>query len=863
MLRPWLATLVLAAAAVSPRAAAPQDPPQQPPVFKAGVELVRLDIRVVDDHGLPIKDLRPEEIRITEGGTPRPVVLFQHVAEPEGSYLEVARRTIGAEVSTNQGAPRGHLYLIVFDQSHIAAGNEQRARQAVDRFLRTRVKPGDRVALYALPGPGPQLPLSSNTNLAIAELPKVRGSLDREGMALGAPMGIFEAFQITRGDINALQRFLDRVATNSAAGGDAVTRGTISPVSALDAGNESVRVAKENARTIVERADVEARAFLMELSDVIRELAQIEGRKTVILVSEGFFTDNLRVDVERVAAAAAESYAVIYSMDVNRRGVDLNADSPTGAGPAQEVQSRLDALTTLSNDSSGEVLLDAGSRMDEALSRVADSSQDYYIVGFQASEAALGERREYRRISVSVVRRGAKVETRTGYALRAAITQADRRQSIDVALGAPFPQQGLPLEMTTYVLRGTSPGVQRVVLSLQADLPVAANDRTSADVVFVTRNARDGRVVASGTDTMPLPRVVPPGRTTAQGQFRVQFDAPAGDYLLRVAVREPGGTTGTVDRRFEIRPLDGVDVTASDLIIGRRTETLPVRARCYASEGLLAALEVYARSPVELESVDVTLDIVPLNGESAVRSVKADLQDIRPVGNGAGRTAQAGVPLDGVPPGDYLARATLRSRGETVISVVRQFELSAADPPAATAPASTVQRVTPLLILSGDLARQFVTAIGASAGSNLQLKRAADHAVQGTWPEVSRLLAQPSSSQPFGYQSLRGLALFASERYDEAAVALEGALLVQPKSAPAAFFLGWVRSLGGKPAEAVTAWRNAILNDPQMVSGYLALAEAYRRANHPELAEQVLSEGIRLNPASAELKAKLAEGGRK
>jgi VWFA-related protein len=862
MLRRWLAAFVLATAAVSVGAAAPQGTPQQPPVFKAGVELVRLDVRVVDDRGAPIEDLKAEEVRITEGGAERPVVLFQHVAEPVGSYLEVARRTIGAEVSTNQGAPRGHLYLIVFDQYHITAGNEQRARQAVDRFLRTRVKPGDRVALYALPGPGPQLPLSSNTNLAIAELPRVRGSLDREGMALGAPMGIFEAFQITRGDINALQRFLDRVAANSAAGGDAVTK-TISAASAIDAGNETVRVAKENARTIVERADVEARAFLMELSDVIRQLAPIEGRKTVILVSEGFFTDNLRVDVERVAAAAAEAYAVIYSMDVNRRGVDFNAATPTGAAPAQEVQSRLDSLTNLSNDTSGEVLLDAGSRMDEALNRVADSSQDYYIVGFQPSAAALGDRREYRRISVSVTRRGAKVETRTGYSLREAVTQADRRQSIDAALGAPFPQQGLPLEMTTYVLRGTSPGMQRVVLSLQAELPIATNERASADVVFVTRNARDGRVVASGTDTMPLPRGVAPGRTMAQGLFRVQFDAPTGDYLLRVAVREPGGTTGTVDRRFEVRPLDGVDLTASDLIIGRRTEALPVRARCYASEGLWAALEVYSRSPVDLESVDVTLDVVPLNGESAVRSVKADLLDIREVGNGAGRTAQAGIPLDGVSPGDYLARATLRSRGETVTSVVRQFELSAAAPPAATAPSTAVQRITPTLILSGDMARQFVTAIGASAGSNLQLKRAADHAAQGTWPEVSRLLAQPSSSQPFGYQSLRGLALFAGERYDEAAVALEGALLVQPKSAPAAFFLGWVRSLGGKPAEAVTAWRNAILNDPQMISGYLALAEAYKRANHPELMEQVLREGIRLNPASAELKAKLAEVGRK
>ena len=142
-------------AAPAPPAAAPVN---QQPVFKAGVELVRLDVRVLDAKGLPIKDLKPDEVKVTEGGEPRPVVLFQHIAEPAGTYLEAARRTIGAEVSTNQGAPRGHLYLIVFDQNHITPGNEIRARQAVERFLRTRVKPGDRVGLYALPRPGTSTP---------------------------------------------------------------------------------------------------------------------------------------------------------------------------------------------------------------------------------------------------------------------------------------------------------------------------------------------------------------------------------------------------------------------------------------------------------------------------------------------------------------------------------------------------------------------------------------------------------------------------------------------------------------------------------------------------------------------------------
>jgi len=852
-------------AAQAPPATPPPATPQaqQPPVFKAGVELVRLDVRILDGKGLPIKDLKPEEVTVNEGGARRPVVLFQHVAEPAGTYLETARRTIGAEVSTNQGAPRGHLYLIVFDQNHITPGNEVRARNSVAQFLKTRVKPGDRVGLYALPGPGPQLPLSSNPNLALNELPKVRGMLDREGMAVGAVMTDFEAYQIVRGDPNYLQRFLNRVASNLAAGGDVTGVGTAGGVSATDTADETVRVAKENARTITERVESQTRAFLLTFADIVRELAKIEGRKTVILVSEGFFSDRLRVDIDRVAAAAAEAYAVIYSLDVNRRNVDLNASEPVGATQPSEVQSRLESLHTLALETSGEVVLDAGNRMDEALNQIVSASTDYYIVGFEAPQRALSDRRDYHRVKVSVTRPGAQVASRTGYSLRDPVKPSDRRPAIDAALGAPFPQQGLPLEMTTYVTRGSSPGAQRVLMSLQADLPVATGPSTKpADVVFVARDARDGRVMASGTDIMPLPKAPTPGRTTAQGQFRVQFDLPAGEYLLRTAVREPGGTTGTVDRRFEVRALDGVDVTASDLIIGRRSDMLPVRPTCYVGEGLSAALEVYARNPVDLESLDVTLDVLPLGGDTAVRSVKADLADVHRVGNGAGRPAQAAVPLDGVPPGDYIARATLRARGETVTEVVRQFVLSAAAAPPAAAP-PVVERVTPAVILSGELARRFVGGVGAGAPEKSALKLAAVQAGNGAWAEAGRLLGQAAGPQPFGYHALRGLSLFAAERYDEAAAALEQALVAQPNSAPTAFFLGWVRSSSGKQAEAVTAWRNAVLNDPQMVSAYLALAEAYTREQHPELARQVLTEGVRLNPGSAELKAKLAQVERK
>src|SRR5262249_40806690 len=132
-----------------------------PPIFRAGVELVRLDVRVTDSQGQPVRDLRQDEVEVVEAGAVRPVVFFQHLEEPRESYADTARHTVASEVSTNQGAARGHLYVIVFDQIHITPGGEQRARVALERFLTTRLQRGDRVALYALPGPGPQISFTS------------------------------------------------------------------------------------------------------------------------------------------------------------------------------------------------------------------------------------------------------------------------------------------------------------------------------------------------------------------------------------------------------------------------------------------------------------------------------------------------------------------------------------------------------------------------------------------------------------------------------------------------------------------------------------------------------------------------------
>ena len=166
--------------------------------------------------------------------------------------------------------------MLVFDQAHITADNEQRARMAAEQFVRARIRPGDRVALYGFPGPGRQVGFTSDIDRVIAELPNISGS--REAVSLGVigEMRPFEAYEIRRGNRDVLQRVMERMAEGAS------RRDTFSEM-----------LVEEDARSMVNRANFRARQLLDSLAELITGLRRVEGRKEIILLSEGFYDDNV------------------------------------------------------------------------------------------------------------------------------------------------------------------------------------------------------------------------------------------------------------------------------------------------------------------------------------------------------------------------------------------------------------------------------------------------------------------------------------------------------------------------------------------------------------------------------------------
>src|SRR5580765_6700246 len=94
-------------------------PPQQPtPTFRAGIDVVQLDVSVLDKNRRPIKGLTAGDFTVLENGKPQSIVAFDEVeipgaVEPTAPWM----RDVASDVSTNDLAAR-RVVIIVLDDAH-------------------------------------------------------------------------------------------------------------------------------------------------------------------------------------------------------------------------------------------------------------------------------------------------------------------------------------------------------------------------------------------------------------------------------------------------------------------------------------------------------------------------------------------------------------------------------------------------------------------------------------------------------------------------------------------------------------------------------------------------------------------------
>ena len=233
--------------------------------------------------------------------------------------------------------------------------------------------------------PGPELGFTADRTRAIAELAKVHADLERQVKSANGNLSVHEAYEIAGGNDKVIadvmvRQSVDLTADVGAAASTGITgvvdRGARAKLSGEDPA-ATRKIIVENARTVVAQADASARDSLQRLSDVVEQYRTVEGRKTVVLFSEGFHQRNVARELEQVAAAAAQSYSVFYAFDLNRRaGIDIGQPLTPSTSVGTEALARTEPLGSLAAETDGELIIDAASHIDTALSRIADLAQD-------------------------------------------------------------------------------------------------------------------------------------------------------------------------------------------------------------------------------------------------------------------------------------------------------------------------------------------------------------------------------------------------------------------------------------------------------------------------------------------------------
>src|SRR5688572_25526008 len=122
-----------------------ESPSQDPPVFRSGIEAVRLDAFVTDNKGNAVAGLTADDFEIFENGQWQKVQLFAPVELP----LPVAgpRDAVLRDIAIND-EHQERIYVIVFDW--LSWPHAVRAAKIVERFLDRYFGESDLAALVTL-----------------------------------------------------------------------------------------------------------------------------------------------------------------------------------------------------------------------------------------------------------------------------------------------------------------------------------------------------------------------------------------------------------------------------------------------------------------------------------------------------------------------------------------------------------------------------------------------------------------------------------------------------------------------------------------------------------------------------------------
>ena len=388
-----------------PSQASQSQKPEEVDVVRITTNLVQVDAVVTDKSGKVVTDLKPEEVQIFEDGRQQKITHFTYyVAESAPGEKPTKPVTVDKNappVPPSRLRPEDirRTIALVVDDLGLSFESTYYVRRALKKFVDEQMQPGDLVAIIRTSG----------------------------------GMGALQQFTADKRQLNAA---IERVKWN------AIGRSGVGAFAAIEPptpgpGGADIDTFNEEANQT--RQDMFAVGTLGAISYVVKGLKTLPGRKSILLISDGFRIYNLddptrnylaREKLNRLIDEAGRASVVIYTM--NATGLQTLGFTAADDLSGRDTQQLQDAMTSRRNAAfetqagldflarqTGGIPIRNTNDLSGGIKRVMEDQKGYYLIGYRPENATFDARtgsRTFHKLSLKVTRAGKfEVRTRNGF----------------------------------------------------------------------------------------------------------------------------------------------------------------------------------------------------------------------------------------------------------------------------------------------------------------------------------------------------------------------------------------------------------------------------------------------------------------
>jgi VWFA-related protein len=662
-------------------AAQPQQQPAtdaQQPVFRSGIDYVRVDVIITDRNGNPVADLQPTDFEVNEDGKPQTIDTFKLIKldggvlpTPDGPPRAI-RNDNDEEVEAARDDVR--LFAIFLDDYHVRKLASMSVRNPLSTFIDTQLGPSDML--------GVMHPLDS--------IYSIRMTRDRQSVARAVQQFEGRRFEYTPRNpaeeryahlpTLTVERIRNQVSLSA-------MKALIVHMGSLKEGRKALVLVTEGYSNMLPPQLRNSDAQLPGFDNPDRN-NPFAGLNNPTEDSSSFFaSEDMQGDLRDVYDLANRNNVAIYVVDprgltTSEFDIDQNI---AGQIDAQYLRTTMDTMRTLADQTDGRAILNRNDLLVGMKQIVRDTSA-YYLIGYNSTQAPRDGK--FHDIRVRVKRAGLDVRARKGYWAFSAN---------DVAR-ALMPAKAGPSKAVEEALSTVNDAPRSRIIRTWIGTSRGENGKTK--ITFVWEPAPDpagtrdnnarreapSRVAltAVGPDGAPYFRGRVPSAASASGvtagtkgavglPSQVTFEAIPGKMELRVAVED--ASSQVLDS--ETREITVPDLTGVQTLLGT-PEVLRARNAREAQQ-LKADAAAMPLATREFSRTDRLLIRVPAYGPgNTVPTLSVHLlnrsgqpmTEVQATASGALGVQQIDLPLANLPPGDYILEIKIAGNSAEVKQLV-------------------------------------------------------------------------------------------------------------------------------------------------------------------------------------------------